>query len=1099
MINRRRLIIILFILCGGCTNDIYKNYQSALIKNISSTNTTSTIKSQPKIFIQSGHTDAITTLDSSIDGNIIITGSIDKTIKIWSLKNKKLLRTIRGHIKKISSVALSTNGNIIASSSSDGTIRIWDIKTGQQLQILKNINPVKKAILTPDDNQIISIDEGETIKIWDVRTGKLLNELGGLFSGGHTKVINNIAVSSDNKYIVSVGDDGKLILWDMKTKENLYIFKNIYGIDTISFSPDNTIIAFETYKTLNFLNIENKKTHKVDINKINGIKFEPFSDIKEIVYSPNGRSILVNTTHQKLLIDIKTESIIWKNPSRSTSLNIFSQDEKIIFQTEYNIIYEVHPKTGEMINYFADNITQHITHMTISPDGQYIVTAGQNGFMKLWDIRQMKGLPLMKGYSGTIIKANFSADNKYFVTLSKLNDETYIIQVRDRNSWNLLYNIKYDKNEEVMDFSLSPDGTSMAVIKHNYAGQYRSKPSHVTEIRKLNTGLLSKTLNNIIFSVIYTSDSKNLLSSCFFPGSNLCKVNINSGIKIKDYGSGSSAYSFKPLNSLNNNLLIAGYNGEEDEISSFQTFSSITGEVINEFSGHLGYISSVSFSADNRYIVSSGWTDNTVRLWDAVTAKQLEVFIGHTGGVGKAVITPNSKYIISSGSDESVKIWSIETRKLLVTIINTRSGGWIAITPEGYYDASPGTDKYLAVRIENNVYSIDQYRDQFYRPKIVQAALAGKTLSKLATLKDIKPAPNVRIINTATKVKTDEVTIKIQVTDQGGGVGNIRIYNGDTAVAQHNARDIMSHPFKNGGKLYSFPVPLTEGKNNIKVIAYNSDNTMSSTEAFYEIHANIIKFTPTLHALLIGIDEYENPNLNLKYAVADAVLMEKTLKAKANKIYKKRVRITRLTSPAETTKENILRTLKNYQSVVKPSDVFMFFVASHGTVDKDKYYLISSNVDSISSHILQKNAISQEELKYAIANIPSLKKIVLIDTCNSGKLGKQIQLALLTRNGLSEETALKLLGESVGSVLLSASTSKQQALEGYKKQGLFTYVVANGMNGAADKNKDKYIFTDELVGYVDLKVREISEKHFKQKQFPTTGLNGNMFPLTQAQ
>jgi uncharacterized caspase-like protein len=131
-----------------------------------------------------------------------------------------------------------------------------------------------------------------------------------------------------------------------------------------------------------------------------------------------------------------------------------------------------------------------------------------------------------------------------------------------------------------------------------------------------------------------------------------------------------------------------------------------------------------------------------------------------------------------------------------------------------------------------------------------------------------------------------------------------------------------------------------------------------------------------------------------------------------------------------------------------------------------------------------------------IANIPATKKLIVIDTCSAGALGDAIQMAMMTR-GVSEETAMKILSYAVGSMVISASTSKQEALEGYKGHGLFTYVITEGLKGKADSDKDGFIKTLELANYVDDEVPALAEKMFQRKQYPTCSPNGMAFPIAK--
>ena len=434
------------------------------------------------------------------------------------------------------------------------------------------------------------------------------------------------------------------------------------------------------------------------------------------------------------------------------------------------------------------------------------------------------------------------------------------------------------------------------------------------------------------------------------------------------------------------------------------------------------------------------------------------------------------------------------SKKVMADLYAFDDGEWIVITPEGYYNASANGDKYLSVRTGNNIYGIENYREAFFRPDLVKIAIAGNSLEGYRTLASVASPPVINIENTPDKITTDSVGITIRITDTGGGIGDVRLYLNDTSVMTDSGRGIMVKAVADEKSIVrTYTLKLLNGENIIKAIAFDKENNVQSNPALKKITASYQALKkPVLYALVIGINEYKNPKLTLKYAKADAELFADVLQKTAATLFDK-VNITRLTSGETSSKENILKELDKHRNI-NPKDVFVFYVASHGTVDDGDYYLITSNVGALSTEKLKADAITQKELRERIANVPAAKKLIVIDTCNAGKMGEQIQVAMLTR-GMSEETAMKILSRAVGSTIISAATSIQEALEGYKEHGLFTYVLTEGMRGKADVSHSGYLKTSDLASYVEETVPDIAENVFKRAQYPTKAINGNDFPI----
>jgi hypothetical protein len=394
------------------------------------------------------------------------------------------------------------------------------------------------------------------------------------------------------------------------------------------------------------------------------------------------------------------------------------------------------------------------------------------------------------------------------------------------------------------------------------------------------------------------------------------------------------------------------------------------------------------------------------------------------------------------------------------------------------------------------VFPIAAYRDMFYRPDLVRLGLSGNSLTKLgfAGIDSVKVAPVVELVGLPSSTSEPKLTTKVELTDGGGGIGRVVLFHNGTAV-----QDIANagSPSQPGVSItHTFTVDLVEGPNVLQVEAYNAANSMRSDSVIATVAANLPpKNRSSLHAVVVGIQEFKNPNFNLTYPVRDAQLFADTLSKYSEKLFQN-IDIKLLITAADTTRDGLIKALKDIQGTVGPDDLFVFYVASHGVTDDAEFFLITSNVGSVSTEHLKADAVSKEELTALVANIHATKKLMVIDTCHAEALGNALQVGLLTR-GLDEATALKVLSRAVGTTVLAASTTTQQALEGYEDHGLFTYVVAQGLMGKGDVDQNGVVNTLALAHYVDGQVPELAQLHFNHPQYPTVETNGQAFPLTK--
>ncbi|MBK1985980.1 WD40 repeat domain-containing protein [Sphaerospermopsis aphanizomenoides BCCUSP55] len=153
----------------------------------------------------------------SRDGKILITGSYRK-IKVWQLtsdfnkKNQqeiKPIHTLMGHTHIVNSLAMSADGEFLISGSQDKTIRVWNLVNGQLVHTLKSHRDGIYAVaLSPNKQIIASGSADKTIKLWHLETGELL----GTFTG-HAKTVTALAFTNSGEMLVSGSLDKTIKIW----------------------------------------------------------------------------------------------------------------------------------------------------------------------------------------------------------------------------------------------------------------------------------------------------------------------------------------------------------------------------------------------------------------------------------------------------------------------------------------------------------------------------------------------------------------------------------------------------------------------------------------------------------------------------------------------------------------------------------------------------------------------------------------------------------------------------------------------------------------------------------------------------------------------
>ncbi len=138
---------------------------------------------------------------------ILVSGSRDRTLKLWDLSTGSCLQTWRGHTQGIESIASSGSEAILASGSEDGTVKLWNRYTGQCWKTLHHTcDPIRALGFSPN-SQILAIGTCEgTIQLWNVQTGQYQETLraSGAYEGMNITGVTGLSVEQVRR-IVALG------------------------------------------------------------------------------------------------------------------------------------------------------------------------------------------------------------------------------------------------------------------------------------------------------------------------------------------------------------------------------------------------------------------------------------------------------------------------------------------------------------------------------------------------------------------------------------------------------------------------------------------------------------------------------------------------------------------------------------------------------------------------------------------------------------------------------------------------------------------------------------------------------------------------------
>lgn len=470
------------------------------------------------------------------------------------------------------------------------------------------------------------------------------------------------------------------------------------------------------------------------------------------------------------------------------------------------------------------------------------------------------------------------------------------------------------------------------------------------------------------------------------------------------------------------------------------------------------------------------------------------------GTVWAVNVSGDGRFVVGAFGDGSVRWMRLEDgREVLALYPHADGKRWVAWTPEGYFDASPGAEDLVGYHLnhgaerEGEFVDARQLWETFYQPGLIARrldadgdAVLREQVQRRGDVRSLLAAGSVPelVLESAPSAQSDgryELVVRVLSAGRGAGRLVLRVDDGAELAGRWTA------PALTPGSVARMPVDLADGRRRLSVELVDGRGVASkAVTAEVTVKRAEGEGKGSLHVLAVGVADYRHVTPKLKFAADDARAVATRLARNGGARFNGQV-VTRTLTDREATVAGIDRALKEMAAKARPEDTFVLFMAGHGTVVEQQYYFLPWDLVQVDDGTVRAQGLGQQQLRGWLSQLPA-KSLLLLDTCRAGQ-------ALQAAAGVAdEEGAVSTLSRLSQRSVIVASSSDSVALEGYQGHGVFSWVVLDALD-RADYDDNGAVDVIDVATHARKHVPAITERVFRHRQNPRQHTPGEPFAI----